>query len=343
MDKRTGRKTFRKREVTSEPTHLSYSLDSALAFFLRVKRANNLKDRTVRDYETNLRYFFEWVRETYGDIGVEKIDIDILRGYVLWCANDKEYYAGHPFKGESYPGKRGISASSINVRIRVLRAFFSTLYGEGVIRRNPAQNLQLMRAEEDTVQPLTEDELRRLLRAPDQRYYAQFRDYVLMVLMVDTGMRINEICSLELQDVDLLGRRIVLPASKNKNRKSRILPLSAQTVKLLKQLMKETADHFDTEYVFVTYYGSKLNEKTVHKSMLKYAEKAKIEKRVSPHILRHNFAKMAALNGMDVFTLQRILGHADISTTRRYVQLDDEDIKRQHAQFSPITYVLKRK
>lgn len=343
MDKRKGRKTLRQRVAIAEPEHVSYSLDNAAEIFLRVKRANNLKERTLRDYETNLRYFFDWVRDNYGEISVSEIDIIMLRNYVLWCANDKNYYEGHPFKGDSYTGRHGLSPASVNVRIRILRAFFSTLSSEGIIRQNPAQNLSLMRTEEDTVQPLTEDELRRLLRAPDQRYYAQFRDYVIMVLMIDTGMRINEICALEVNDLDLIGRKIVLPAIKNKNRKMRILPISSHTAKLLKQLVKETSEHFHTNHVFVTYYGSPLNEKTVHKAMLKYAEKAKITKRVSPHVLRHNFAKMAALNGMDVFTLQRILGHADISTTRKYVQIDDEDVQRQHNLFSPITYVLKRK
>lgn len=342
-DKRKGRKTLVRREVTQEPSESLLSLESALQLFLNVKRANNLKERTLLDYEINMRKFFEWINDNYGDISVSRITIHILREYVLWCANEKRYNEGHPYKGKNQPERNGLSPASVNVRIRVIRAFFNTLVVEDVIKINPAQNLALMRVNEDTIQPLTEDELRRLLKAPDQSYYAQFRDYVLMVLMIDTGMRINEVCALEINEIDEIGKKIVLPAIKNKNRKSRILPLSTQTLKLLRQLIKETRQHFDTPYVFVTYYGERLNQKTVHKSMVKYADKAKIDKRVSPHVLRHNFAKMAALNGMDVFTLQRILGHADISTTRKYVQIDDEDVQRQHNLFSPITYVLKRK
>lgn len=346
MDKRTGRKVVRTRKQDQNLANAKmsdYQLADAIGFFIRVKKANNLKVRTLEDYEKTLRYFEEWMNENYGQFSVNDITIRVLREYVLWCANEKKYYDGHPYKSEAYEQKRGISPSSVNVRIRVLKSLFSTLFTEGVIEDNPAQKLSLLRIEQDTVQPLTEEEIRRLLKAPDQRYYAQFRDYCILVLMLDTGMRINEICSLEQKDVDLMSGRVVLPASKNKNRKARVLPLSGKTVKLLMQLIRETKSHFDTGHIFVTYYGETVNEKTIQKSLTRYAEIARIDKRVSPHVLRHNFAKMAALNGMDVFSLMRILGHADISTTRRYVQVDDEDVKKQHDRFSPVNHILMRK
>jgi integrase/recombinase XerD len=343
QDKRKGRVQIRER-VSVEPSVelTSYSLEEALALFINVKKAENLKERTLRDYETNMRYFFEWVTTYIGDVTVDKITLQILRDYVLWCANEKGYYEGHPFKSEMDKDRKGLSPASVNVRIRVLKAFFGTLMKEEVIAKNPAENLALMRQDIDTVQPLTEDELRKLLAAPDQRYYAQFRDYVILMLIIDTGMRINEICALEVKDVDLRSRQIILPAIKNKNRKPRMLPLSTDTARLLTQLISESKQYFDSDYVFNTNYGEPINEKTIQKSISKYASKAGITKRVSPHVLRHNFAKMAAMNGMDIFTLMRILGHSDISTTRKYVQINDDDVMEQHKLYSPIKRVLKR-
>jgi integrase/recombinase XerD len=342
-DKRTGRVQIRERNVDSTSTLVSYGMEDALQLFLTVKEAQNLKQRTRRDYETNMRYFIEWIGKYYGEITVDDISIKILREYVLWCANEKEYYGGHPFKSEVDKERKGLSPASVNVRIRVLKAFFNTMAQEGVIIRNPCENLSLMRQDIDTVQPLTEDELRRLLVAPDQKYYAQFRDYCILMLIVDTGMRINEICALELRDIDLRTRQIVLPAIKNKNRKPRVLPLSAEITRLLMQLTTESRQYFDSAFVFNTNYGEPINEKTIQKAIAKYAKKACITKRVSPHVLRHNFAKMAAMNGMDVFTLMRILGHSDISTTRKYVQIDDDDVKEQHKLYSPIQRIMKRK
>src|SRR5690606_25907537 len=133
----------------------------------------------------------------------------------------------------------------------------------------------------------------------------------------------NEICSLEIHEIDFARKRITLPASKNKNRRSRILPLSTETARLLRQLVKETTQYFDTNYVFTTNYGEPVNEKTIQKALSQYGEKARITKRVTPHVLRHTFATMAAHSGMSIFHLQKILGHADITTTRKYVQVSD--------------------
>jgi integrase/recombinase XerD len=164
-----------------------------------------------------------------------------------------------------------------------------------------------------------------------------------MISILDTGMRLNEICSLEKNEINFVKKQITLPASKNKNRKSRTLPISTETARLLKQLIAETEEHFDSVYVFTTNYGEQLSDKTVQKAFDKYAEKAKIGRPVSPHVLRHNFASMAAENGMSVFHLQKIMGHAEIGTTRKYVQLSEESITDQHKRYSPLVRVLKRK
>lgn len=342
-DKRKGRKMIRERITDSEEKVLcSYSLIEAIDLFMNVKRSQNLKERTLKGYRINLMYFLDWLKEYYQEMNVEEISLPILREYVLWCANDKKFYDGHPFKSDIDKERCGLSPASVNVRIRVLKVFFSTLFEEEVIKRNPAEKLSLMRAEQDTIQPLSNDELKMLLTTPNQKLFAQFRDYIIMILMLDTGMRLNEICSLEVNNLDLKARQIILPASKNKNRKMRVLPLSSETIKLLMKLITESKEYFDSNYVFNTNYGEPVNEKTIQKAFSKYAKQAGIEKRVSPHVLRHNFAKISALNGMDIFSLMRILGHSDIATTRKYVQINDEEIRQQHMQYTPLRRVLKR-
>jgi len=345
QDKRTGRKQVVERVTMRDEGVPSLSLEDAVEFVMKIKRANNLKEKTLRGYRQNMSYFIEWLTdpERYGEVDTSDVTAEMLREYVLWCANEKVFYEGHPFKAESESGRCGLSAASVNVRIRVLRTFFNVLYEEEVIQRNPAARLSLMRQDVDTVEPLTEDELRRLLKVPDQRFYAQFRDYIIMVLIIDSGLRLGEICALEITDVNFLTKQITLPAIKNKNRKSRVLPLSNETVRLLKQVIAEVAQHFpDNKFVFTTNYGEQLSDKTVQKAITKYAEAAKIERPVSPHRLRHNFATMAALNGMDIFTLMKMMGHSDISTTRKYVQVSTENLAEQHKRYSPLSNVLKK-
>lgn len=342
MDKRSGRKTISERMPIANVGLPSYTLEEAVEFVMKVKRAGNLKERTLKGYAQNMRYWIDWTTERYGDITIRDVTTAMLRDYVLWCGEEKEYYGGHPYKSDYAKGKRGLSPASVNVRIRALRTFFSVLHAEEVIERNPAQNVSLMRQDVDTVTPLTEDELKRFLKAPDQRQWAQWRDYVVMVTILDCGLRLNEICSLEKADIDFARKQITLPASKNKNRKSRVLPLSTETARLLKQLVTETEQHFDTTYVFTTNYGEQLSEKTLQKAFDKYAERAKLGRNVSPHVLRHNFATMAAEAGMSVFHLQKLMGHAEIATTRKYVQLSNESIADQHKRFSPLNRIMKR-
>ncbi|MBE1443911.1 tyrosine-type recombinase/integrase [Paenibacillus sp. OAS669] len=342
-DKRAGRKQVMGRQPVEYVELPSYTLEEAVEFVVKVKRAKNLKERTIDGYIDNMRYFIEWVSEHYGELSIQDVTTAIIREYVLWCAEEKEYYSGHPYKSEYDKDRRGLSPASVNVRIRVLRTFFSVLHDEEIIDRNPAQNVSLMRQDVDTVQPLTEDELRRFLKAPNQRQWAQWRDYCIIITILDTGARLNEICSLEKAEIDFVKKQITLPAIKNKNRRSRVLPLSTETARLLRQLIVESEKHFESTYVFTTNYGEQLSEKTVQKAFDKYAEKAKLGRSVSPHVLRHNFASMAAENGMSVFHLQKIMGHAEIATTRKYVQLSEESIADQHKRFSPLSRVMKRK
>lgn len=343
MDKRTGKKTVSSRQPIAEVGLPSYTLREAIDYVMRIKRASNLKEKTIDGYIQNMNYFAEWLEERYGNVEVSAITTAMLREYILWCAEDKEYYGGHPFKSEYAAGRKGLSPASVNVRIRVLRTFFVVLSREEIIGRNPALNVSLMRQDVDTVAPLTREELQRFLKAPDQTRWSQWRDYVVLVLILDTGMRLNEICTVEKPELDFIRKQIVLPAIKNKNRKSRVLPLSTETARLLRQFIAESERHFESTYVFTTNYGDPLNEKTLQKAFDKYAKKAKLGRSVSPHVLRHNFATMAAENGMSVFHLQKLLGHAEIATTRKYVQLSAESVAEQHARFSPLTSILKNK
>ncbi|QQK74201.1 tyrosine-type recombinase/integrase [Salicibibacter cibarius] len=334
------RKTIKRRKGYKRPAEIK-ELSEALEFVVNVKMTQNVKPRTIKDYRKQIQYFNDWLIDNYGeDVKLTDVDIDLLREYVRWCRHEKIHYEGHPLRTKTANQKiRGLSAATVNIRIRLLKSFFRTLYEEKVINVNPTENLKLMKVEKDNIQPLTKEEIKRLLSAPDQGSFAQFRDYVAILLMLDTGMRIGEVCAVDVQDVDLKAKRIILPASVNKNRRARVLPLSDKTTGVLRQLINETQEAFTTNAVFTTYAGDRVNDKTLQKGLHDYAAIAGIDRTVTPHILRHCFAKYASLNGMDIFTLQRILGHEEITTTRKYVQIHDEDVMEQHKQHSPLSWL----
>jgi integrase/recombinase XerD len=332
---RKGKPIVKKRVQSSvkESFTLNYSIDQAFEHFLSLKKSLGVRERTYREYGILMNWFRDWLSERYPDLGdVDEITTRIIREYIVYM------------KEEHYNEKKqvyGLSPFTVNVRIRFLKAFFNALYKEKIINTNPVENIQLMRVDDDNIEPLSDDEIERMISIPDVSEYAQFRDHVMMFLMLDTGMRISEVCDLELKDIDFKTKSIILPATKNKNRKPRILPLSNQVVRLLLELVTENKTYFETEFVFLSNCGTKYNPNSFRKRLRMYRDKAGINKRVSPHVFRHMFCRNFILNGGDVFTLQRIVGHADISTTRKYIQMDDETVKNQHSLYSPVLRLRK--
>jgi integrase/recombinase XerD len=182
-----------------------------------------------------------------------------------------------------------------------------------------------------------------LLRKPDQRTYTGFRDYVLMILMLDTGIRVSEALGLTIQSFNYEQKTILVPASVAKNKKDRILPLSKKTAKIINILIKENSALKERcDNIFITYYGEKLMPNVIRGRLRDYGKQAEITGvRVSPHTFRHTFAKFYILNGGDAFTLQRILDHSTMNMVRKYIQMNNEDIKLQHNQFSPLKFLDK--
>jgi integrase/recombinase XerD len=333
---RKGKRIVTKRKEAAEDLLLEFdfTLDQAFDYFVSLKKAEGVRERTMLDYHVLMRCFLDWLGSTYPKvIKVNEINKGIIREFAVYLGEEHL---------NARTGKKGLSPYTVNVRIRFLKAFFNALFREQIVDKNPVKDVRLMRVDEDTFEPLTDNEIEVLLGVPNTREYAQYRDLVIMYLMLDTGMRISEVCELEVKDVDFKTRAIILPAHKNKNRKPRILPLSNHVNKLLLELVSENKAYFDTDYVFLANCGTKYNPNSFRRRLSNYKEKAAIKKRVSPHAFRHLFCRNFILNGGDIFTLQRIAGHADISTTRKYIQMTNDDVKAQHAQYSPVLRLRKK-
>ncbi len=308
---------------------MNLPLNDAFEYFVAFKKTEGVRKRTVSDYYDLYGYFSEWLCNEHPEIvTANDCTPGLIREYVIYLSEEKR---------NEKTGGIGLSPYTVNIRLRFLKVFFSVLQSENISNNNPALNIKLMKVDEDTFTPLSDDEINKLLKAPDVREYAQFRDLVSMFVMLDCGIRSKEMFNLEIQDVDFKQRAILLPASKSKNRKPRILPLSNQVLRLLMELISEVKTNFDTSYVFVSNFGERYQENSFRRRLFIYKNRANIDKRVTPHMLRHQFCRNYILNGGDIFTLQRIAGHAEISTTRKYIQMTDDDLKKQHAQFSPIS------
>jgi integrase/recombinase XerD len=328
-------------EISNRKEYPKLTLDQAIDFVISGKKAEGLRDRTLRDYTNMWRYFTDWLEENYEVETVNELSTDVFRNYINYLRYDAKRYDGHKYIDAEKQGV-GLKDASINIRIRTYRAIFNHLEREGLIEFNPMNNVKELRTDIDSTNCFTDEDVKALLAQPNQRTYVGFRDYVAMIVLLDTGMRMNEIINLRVAEIDFQTRFITLEGDRNKNRKPRLVPFSAQAAKLLLQLIGENREHFKTDRLFLSTYGENLGWNQLNKRLKYYAEKAGIDgKKVTSHVYRHTWAKNMILNGCDPFTLQKMGGWADIRTMRRYIQMDTSEMRRSHDDFSPINKLRK--
>jgi len=218
--------------------------------------------------------------------------------------------------------EKGLQSSTVNIRVRTMRAFFRWCYLEQLINEAIHEKFKSMKTAEDTIEALTVTEIKTLLNAFEESSYVGFRDKVMVMVLLDSMVRISELLAMKRSNVDFKAGVIKLEAMNTKTRKAREVPLSTKTMKLLKEYMIESED-FGEELLFLT----------VHL--------AGVKKAVRPHILRHTGVLLYIMNGGDPFSLQKILDHSDMIMTQKYIQMTNMDVKRQRNTFSPLKKVFK--
>lgn len=214
------------------------TLGQAIDMVIATKRAEGLRERTIQDYQKLWGYFFEWVNEHYQIQYVDEIDHNMIREYVNYMRYDARRYDGHKYINAENQ-RVGLSDTTVNIRLRALKAIFNQLERDELIESNPMRNVKLLRQDIDLTNCLTDEEVKAILTQPDKRDYVGFRDYVAITLLLDSGLRVSELLSLRVGDIDFQTRIITLPGERNKNRKPRLVPISAHSVKLLLQLIEE--------------------------------------------------------------------------------------------------------
>jgi len=226
----------------------------------------------------------------------------------------------------------GVSDVTVASRVRTVKVFFNFLASEEILPDNPVDKLEKIKVDEPGIFVLNAGQIKRLLKQPDQKQFAGFRDYVIMCIMLDTGIRLSELLSLRIKDY--VGSHFILEHTKN--RKRRVLPVGKRLQELMNKYLAIRAGD-PNEYLFCNVLDEPLKPRTLQERIKNYGKQANIEGvRVSPHTLRHTFATQYLLNGGDMVSLQEILGHSSLEMVRRYVNYLHEDIQRQHKKFSPL-------
>jgi len=195
------------------------------------------------------------------------------------------------------------------------------------------KRVKLPKALKKSMPVFNEGDLGKLLAQPDKRSSAGYRNYVIMLTLLDTGIRVTELCNLKTSDVDLANGYLKVMG---KGAKERYVPIGAKLTKvLLKYLMNRGPERSDVSF-FVTYDGRPLVKKRVQDLIKSYGKKADIKTRCSPHTFRSTSAVLYLRNGGDPFSLQKKLGHSSLTMTRRYSVIADSDVKAQHLKYGVV-------
>lgn len=232
----------------------------------------------------------------------------------------------------------GRSPTTIARKLASIKAFYRFLTAERYIRRDPAEVLEAAQKGIHLPKFLSVQEVDELLEQPNLGTLEGYRDKTMLETLYATGMRVSELVSVPVENVDLKMQYLIVMG---KGSKERMLPLGRTALKYLErylnvvrpQLLHNKPD--SCKELFVTSWGGPLTRQRVNELMEGYAQSAGITKRVTPHMLRHSFATHLLNNGTDLRVVQELLGHADISTTQIYTHLDMERLREVYDKTHP--------
>lgn len=232
--------------------------------------------------------------------------------------------------------KRGLAVTSLKLEIVALRIFFRFLTARNFISFNPAEKLPLPRLPHTLPQPLAPSHVERLLSAPEKKTALGKRDRAILELLYACGLRISELCSVRLENLDLEDGMIRVTGKGNK---TRLIPIGRAASNALTDYLATARSQLlspkSGAALFLSVRGHPLTPARIWQLVNLYAKQAGLQEMVHPHQLRHSFATHLLAGGADLRIIQELLGHASIATTQIYTQVDREQLKTIHRQFHP--------
>lgn len=223
----------------------------------------------------------------------------------------------------------GLATASICRALIAIKVFFRFLIREGTIESNPALYLESPKLWQLIPEVLTYEEMDRLLKQPDTTVWQGARDKAILEILYASGLRVSELCSLDIYSVDDTVVRVM-----GKGGKERIVPIGEEAISSLDHYLL-FRDGSEQTALFVNNKGKRIDRGFVGTMIKNYAKQAGITKNISPHTMRHSFATHLLDNGADLRVIQEMLGHASISSTERYTHVSQSKVQEAFASFHP--------
>lgn len=302
-----------------------YSKDIVKEFIYECE-LRKLSKRTIKGYRNNNLQFMNYVESQNNITELEEIN----------HLHIKEYFR--------YLMEKGLTEIYINGILKCLRAFFKYCMQEGYISKNPCLKVSWQKEEKVIIKTFNDEEIIKMLNVFDYSDYLNARNKCLIAFLVDTGARCTETC--EVLNQDIKETTIIIHGKGNKERYVGISPMLKKIMiryeRIKEFYFKDKILKYDN--YFLSKNGHPLTVEAVERVIKDAGIKAGIRQdiRCSPHTIRHYFAQKQLKNGLDVYSLSRLLGHENISITKRYLQsLQDNDIVQMSIKTSPLMNLIK--
>lgn len=288
-------------------------IDSFISYLHNVKK---MSTNTELSYRRDLLKVCDYMKGQ-GITNVAEIKSENLNSYI------------------QYMQKNNFSAATVSRNIACIKSFYHFMVKEGLVSEDISDGLRAPKVVKKMPEILTTQEVFRLLEQPKGDHPKEIRDKAMLELLYATGIRVSELISLKLSDVNLQLGYIICKDAK----KERTIPMGNAAKTALNKYINESRETMladaDNDILFVNCSGEPMSRQGFWKLIKYYAKKAGIESEITPHTLRHSFAAHLVENGADLRSVQEMLGHSDISTTQIYANMSHSRIREVYAKAHP--------
>lgn len=298
-----------------------------------------LSNRTLHSYQQSLLLFARYLSDVHEITDAKDVKTEHIKRYIKYCKDRGKYsavtadYTKQYNRPEARPDHgKPVSVSTVANYLRNIKVFFGYLEKERIIRINPAKGIKSIKPERKEKKLLSKEELRRLMQSFDLTRIYEMRAYIMTRLILDTGVRVGELTEIKPEDIDFRNRAILMRVTKNGS--ERYVFFSNKMSRELKRWLQYQDRYSTSEYLFSTSRNTQMTVSSFERTLRIHGEKAGVK--VTPHILRNNFAKYYLMNGGDLTTLSRLLGHSSLEVTKVYLDFTTDEIRDQYQKFSPM-------
>ena len=285
------------------------------AFLQRKKIEQFYAVETCNDYQRDLALFSDYLQTT---------------GLLDWTLAKQSTVLG--FIGQRF--RLGVQGNSIQRELSSIRSFYEYLIEQQVIDNNPTNGVKAQKSAQPLPAIFYEEEMEQLLKPHHRDNDLKVRDLAMFELMYSSGLRLAELASINIRDIDLQCRQMVVTGKGNK---TRYLPVGKKAVTAVKKWLKRRPkfETDDLQALFLSRQGKRISRYSIQSRLKLLAKSQSLDTHVHPHMLRHSFATHLLVSGADLRVIQELLGHSDISTTQIYTHLDFNHLSKVYKNAHP--------